>query len=301
MFVLGANEEIEDLEVSWLGDLYVLVVDKNIPVSKLIKYDPIRGNTQLLHTINERIHDFAFYEFLDTGPRQFLELGPQYFVFGSHDGHVLKWVPATNTETMMVEGFRFPVTTLAFGKPWHGAGPSSLFVMTGADNPTVAEFFEIGPTDQYGFLEPQTRVSLLPEALRGRGDVAPFLRVEGMPQAGQTRTFVLRWADPDGFGLGGSGGTLAIMAGGLTRYPGFWYLPGLYTPLSEFPVMVMNCFAGDPTGPSTVPGAGVGRMNLTFPPVMYGDLVMQAAVLDINPNSSLGNTWVLSNAVRVIF
>jgi hypothetical protein len=298
--VLGADEEIEDLEVSWLGDIYMLVVDLNADVSKLVRFDPIYGTMQVLHTIDERINDFALYEVLDTGYIQYLRNGPQYFVFGSNEGHILKWDPVTDAETVMVDGFRFAVTTLAFGKPWHGGGPTSLFVMLGVENPQFAEFFEIGPADVNGFLELQDRVSILPEAIRGPGGIAPFLRIEGMPQANQSRDFVLRWADPDGYGIGGFG-SLVLMMGGITEYPGRYYLPGLFTPVSQFPVAVLSTVALNPNGPSMLPGSAEGRMNLRFPPVVLGDFVMQAAVLDVTPNASLGNTWTLSNAVRVVF
>ncbi|MFO1077221.1 MAG: hypothetical protein U1E73_05790 [Planctomycetota bacterium] len=299
--VLGANEQIDDLEVSWLGDLYLLVVDDTVPVSKLVKFNPVRGTMQVLHTIQERINDFAFYEVLDTGPIQYLHNGPQYFLFASSLGHVLKWNPVTDVQSVLIDGFRFAVTTLAFGKPWHGSGPTSLFVMTGAENPQFAEFFEIGPADRNGFLEQQTRVSVLPEATRGRGGVSPFLRVEGMPEGGQSRDFVLRWADPDGMNIGGLAGSLAFMIGGLTEYPGNYYLPGLFVPLSQFPVAAITCTVGDPNGPSMLPGAGVGRARIGMPPLVQGDFVLQAVVLDLHPSSSLTNTWTLSNPIRVQF
>jgi hypothetical protein len=298
--VLGADEEIEDLEVSWLGDIYMLVVDPTLPLSKLVKFDPIRGTMQVLHTISERINDFAFYEVLDTGFMPNLRLGPQYFVFGSNEGHVLKWVPLTNVETVMVDGFRFAVTTLAFGNPWHGGGPSSLFVMLGAENPQFAEFYEIGPADMQGFLEYQTRVTVLPEGNRGPGHVAPFLRVEGLPQAGQTRSFVVRWADPDGYGLG-YGGSLVFMMGGITQYPGNYYLPGLFVPLSQYPVAALTTIAYDPAGPTTLPGAASGRVQIAFPPSVVGTFSLQAAILDLFPNNSLSNTWTLSNSLSVSF
>jgi len=279
----------------------MLVVDAAVPVSKLVKFDPIHGTAQLLHTIDERINDFAFYEILDTGSIHNLRLGPQYFVFGSSDGHVLKWDPGTDTQTVLIDGFRFAVTTLAFGRPWHGGGPTSLFVMLGAENPQFAEFYEIGPADVNGFVEWQTRVTVLPEATRGPGNVTPFLRVEGMPQASQQRDFVLRWADPDGFDVGGAAGSLVVVMGGLTRYPGNYYLPSLFTPLSQFPVAALNRTALDTAGPSSLPGAGVARINIHFPPFVVGDFALQAAVLDFSPGGSLTNTFALSNAVRVVF
>lgn len=299
--VLGADERIEDVEVSWLGDIYMLLVDTGpTAVSKLVKFDPIFGTMQVLHTIDERINDFAFYEVLDTGPIQFLKSGPQYFVFGSSEGRILKWNPVSDVETVMVDGFRFAVTTLAYGKPWHGSGASSLFVMLGAENPQFAEFYEIGPADQYGFTELQEAATIVPETTRGPGHIAPFFRIDGYPQGGQSRDFVLRWADPDGFGVGGNGSLVFILLG-LTDYPGTYYLPGLFTPLSQVPLVAASFIAGNPGGPSTRPGSAVGEVNFWLPPITFGDFSMQAVVLDLYPNASLGNTYTLSNSLRIRF
>ena len=91
------------------------------------------------------------------------------------------------------------------------------------------------------------------------------------------------------------------MIGGLTQYPGNYYLPGLFTPVSQFPVAAVTIFANDPTGPSTVPGAAVGRLNLHIPLSVSGDFVLQAALFDFAPGSALNNTWTMSNALRVVF
>ena len=47
---------------------------------------------------------------------------------------------------------------------------------------------------------------------------------------------------------------------------GEYYLPGLFTPLSQFPVAAVSTIAADPAGPSSLPGAGVGRLRLHLPP-----------------------------------
>jgi hypothetical protein len=299
--VLGANEAIEDVEVTWLGDFYLLVVDRPAAISKLVKFDPIRGTMQVLQTLQERINDFALYEVLDTTPWPNTRVGPLYFVFGSHLGRILKWDPITDAQTVMVDGFRFPVTTLAFGKPWRGAGPSSLFLMLGTENPMFGEFYEIGPTDRYGFVEPQQVVSVAPQATRGRGGHAPYLRSEGQPTAGYPRGYAIHWTDPDGFGVGGLAGSLALVIGGLTEYPGNYYLPDMYVPISMFPVGVVSCIAADPNGPSMLPGAGVGRFVLGAPAGVAGDFMLQAVVLNMRPGNSLDNTWTLTNGLRIVF
>lgn len=299
--VLGIDEAIEDVEVGWVGDIYLLIVDRPAVVSKLVKFDPVRGTAQVLRTMQERVNDFALYEVLDTAPWPARHPGPLYFVFASQRGRILKWNPVTDTETVMVDGFRFPVTTLAFGRPWRGAGPTSLFLMLGAENPQFAEFYEIGPTDRNGFLEPQQVVSVIPQATRGRGGYAPFLRSEGLPLAGYPREYSIRWTDPDGFGVGGLAGSLALVIGGITQYPGNYYLPDMFVPISMFPVGVVSCIAADPNGPSMVPGAGIGRFVLGAPAGVLGDFVLQAVILNMRPGVSIGNTWTLTNGLRLVF